>query len=95
MIVKVKFAESDQRLAVKFSDTDQKFMANFGTIQTVTEYVGGEPYGGDYQITPAVDAQTMPTKGKVMTDDVTVQAIPFFNVSNNSGGSTVYIAKEI
>ena len=52
-------------------------------------------YEGDYEVTPKVDGQELKTKHKYMTDDVTVHAIPFFEVSNTSGGNTVYIANEI
>lgn len=52
-------------------------------------------YDGDYAVTPAVEAQTMKTKGKAMADDVTVHGIPVFEVSNASGGSTVFIASEV
>ena len=50
-----------------------------------------EPYDGPYQVTPAVEAQTLATKNKYMTEDVAVMSIPYFDVSNPSGGSTVYI----
>ena len=33
----------------------------------------------------------MPTKGKVLIDDMNIKAIPFYNVSNTSGGNTVFI----
>jgi hypothetical protein len=95
MKIPVKFSESISTFDIKFSKTGNKIEADFGTVQNVTEYVGGDPYDGSYEVTPKVDAQTMSTKGKVMIDDVTVNPIPFFNVSNNSGGSTVYIAKEM
>ena len=95
MIVKVKFAEIDKRLAVKFSETDKKFKANFSGFQPYTEYIGGEKYTGDYIVTPKVESQVMHTSGKVMEEDVTVKSIPFFNVSNTSGGSTVFIGSEV
>lgn len=78
-----------------FHQDRQTFSADFGEVHVVTEYVGGELYQGAYDVTPKVDPQTMATKGKVMNDDVTIKAIPFFEVSNTSGGNTVYIAKEI
>lgn len=56
---------------------------------------GLEHYDGPYSVTPKVEAQTLTTAEKYMTDDVTIQAVPFYAVSNNYGGSTVYIAKEI
>lgn len=95
MIIPVKFENAAKKIDVKFSHTVQNVGANFGEVQTVTEYVGGKPYEGDYVVTPKVEEQTMPTKSKVMLDDVTVKAIPFFETSNTSGGTTVYIAKEI
>ena len=84
MFIRVRFEENSHKLGVDFSE-----------IQTVTEYVGGELYNGEYVATPKVEAQTLPTKSKVMADDVTVNAIPFFDVSNTSGGSTVYIGSEV
>ncbi len=95
MKLKVTFRELSQKLPICFGELNQKLPICFEEVQTVTKYIGGEKYEGDYGITPKVEAQTMPTKNKVMIDDVTVKAIPFFNVSNNSGGSTVYIGTEV
>lgn len=83
------------KLDVKFTQSDQAFSTDFGEVHIVTEYVGGELYQGEYKVTPKVEEQTMPTKGKVMSNDVTVNPVPFFNVSNTSGGSTAFIASEI
>lgn len=52
-------------------------------------------YEGSYEITPKVTPQAMDTKGKIMRENVTVNEIPVFRTSNDSGGITVYIAKEI
>lgn len=52
-------------------------------------------YDGPYEATPKVEAQTLPTAKKLMTDDVTVHGVPFYEVSNDQGGNTVYIAKEL
>lgn len=94
MKLDVAFDRNAQHFAVAFSESG-RFKAGFGQIQAVTEYVGGDPYSGAYEITPKVEAQTMPTKNKVMVEDVTVKAIPVYRVSNTSGGTTVYIAKEV
>lgn len=61
-------------------------------IVITAEGVNVEEYEGYYVLTPKVDAQTIPTKDKYMIDDVYVEAIPIFDVSNNSGGTTFYIA---
>ena len=84
MTFKVKFTENKQHLATKFKG-----------VQPITEYVGGEEYRGAYEVTPKIEAQTMPTKDKFLVDDMTVKAIPFFNVSNTSGGNTVFIGSEV
>lgn len=67
--------------------------AAFGEVQIM--HTGGEIYTGAYDITPRVDKQVIPTQGKVMARDMTVKSIPFFKTSNDSGGNTVYIAKEL
>ena len=53
-------------------------------------------YTGEYTVTPEVDtAQTLETAGKYLTNDVTVKAIPDYEVSNEAGGNTFIIGKEI
>lgn len=52
-------------------------------------------YSGDYAVTPTVDGQTLETARKLMSDDVNVKPIPYYDVDNTSGGSTVYIGTEI
>lgn len=56
---------------------------------------GLKHYDGPYIVTPKVEAQTLATAEKYMDCDVTVHAVPFYAVSNDRGGNTVYIAKEI
>ena len=67
-----------------------------GTIGNGIVKVDGstDPFLGEYEATPKVDAQTMPCAGKKMLKDVDIKAIPFFETSNEAG-TTVYIAAEI
>ena len=95
MILNMKFSELSQKIDVDFHSLSCSFLANFGEIETITKYVGGGLYEGEYIVTPRTVEQTMPTKEKVMLEDVTIKAIPFYDVSNTSGGSTVYIANEV
>lgn len=54
----------------------------------------GEPYEGEYIITPlAFTDQILDTKNKVLTEDIVVQKVPKYETSNVSGGYTVYIAE--
>ncbi len=65
-----------------------------GTISK-PEFLGGEEYTGAYEIAPTFNEQTMPTKHKVLSEDITVKPIAVIVVSNPSGGNTVYIGDEV
>lgn len=96
MEISVQFEELDQSIDVEFRGNEKKTLdVSFGEFQQVTEYVGGKEYKGDYVATPTTEEQVFKTKGMVLLDDMTVKSIPFFNVSNTSGGNTVYIASEV
>lgn len=73
------------------SSKEQGFDIDFQSVA-----IGGsaEPYEGQYEVTPTVEGLTLETANKYMSDDVTVKAIPTYEVSNNAGGTTFYIAKE-
>lgn len=64
-----------------------------GTVGVSTKGVTAQ-YEGDYEVIPKVTSQVLKTKQKVMTDDLTVKEVPVYEVSNTSGGTTIYIAKE-
>ena len=60
----------------------------------ITRSSGLDTYSGEYIITPMPFAsQTLETNNKIMQDDVTVLAIPYYETSNISG-KTVYIGGE-
>lgn len=48
-------------------------------------------YTGAYHVKPSQDEQTLHTAQKVMTGDVTVEEIPYYETTNESGGYTVII----
>lgn len=90
MIIKVKFAENALTFPVRLTGNTQNLSVNLGEIQTVTD--GGELYEGDYEVTPKAEAQTMFTRDKVMSNDVIIEAIPYNEVLNTAGGTTVTIS---
>lgn len=47
-------------------------------------------YNGSYEATPQTTSQTLETKDRIATDDITIEAIPY-REENNSYGKTVYI----
>lgn len=48
-------------------------------------------YEGAYEVTPIYDDVILETNQRYMTDDVTVKAIPVYEVQNPSGGTTIII----
>ncbi len=80
-------------MAVKMRVKEQRVTMRAERARPV--YIGGEPYEGEYTVTPRVKEQTIPTAKKLLVDDVKVLAIPRFDVSNTAGGKTVYIANEV
>lgn len=54
-----------------------------------------EHYSGSYEVTPkAHQTQTLDTSGKVLSEDLVIHEVPYYQTSNASGGVTSYIAKE-
>ena len=66
-----------------------------GVQPAAVVYTGGSTYDGAYSVTPQTWEETvLPTKKKVLIDDVTVRKIPQYEVSNDSGGCTLIIGDE-
>ena len=92
MLFEAKFKDTSQQFVTDFGDdTSKQFVSDFGAVHIVTEYIGGEPYDGEYTVTPKVEAQTLHTKQRILNDDMTVLAIPYAEVTNSSNGKTVSI----
>ena len=83
------------RFKVSFNDASFAVPVQFGVVHVVTDVPEANRYEGDYVITPKVEAQTIPTAQKFLTNDMTVKSIPRYDVSNTAGGTTVYIGKEL
>lgn len=67
-----------------FEVNTMEFSAEFGTVQRIHDRM--PEYDGSYEITPlAYEAQTLETKDKSMTADLTVLEIPIYEVSNEYG----------
>lgn len=87
MILKVSF--NPQTLNVTFNAQNATITTS---SQIVKEYVGAPDYDGAYDVIPmAWEGQTLPTAMKLLRENVTVQEIPYYEVSNQSGGVTVNI----
>lgn len=84
---------SSSRLLPMVSEADN------GKILTV---VGGQwtaaslpVYSGSYSLTPTASGFSVPTAGAYMEQNMTVNPVPYSETSNNSGGTTIYVASEV
>lgn len=50
-----------------------------------------EPYEGPVDILPSFDRSVLETKNKKLLDDLTVEPIPVYRVTNPTGGVTIVI----
>lgn len=76
-------------------DVDLNDSSQYLDVELVGGGSGRLPnYIGDYVVDPRKVAQTLETKNKSMTDDVTVNAIYYAETSNLGGGYTAYIGME-
>lgn len=61
-------------------------------LSTAIQTISGNHYEGVYEVTPLADFEVvLETQGLFMDNDVTVNKIPYFETSNEAGGTTVYI----
>lgn len=70
----------------------------FGSIKSEGNLTGSvfltvdhECYSGNCHVIPKVESQVLPTCDKIITEDITVEGIPIYEVSNPQGGSTIII----
>ena len=85
----VSFELDARELDVEFNRDSRELMVEFENLHEITAI--GEHYTGAYDVTPLITAQSLPTAGKRMRSDVTVKAIPYYEVSNAQSGETVII----
>ena len=84
-------------LNIRQSTTQKVTIKNATPVISLTlSQVGSKvrKYTGEYDVTPTIEGSVLPTADKLMEKDVNIKAIPFYEVSNDTG-ETVYIAKEI
>lgn len=80
-------------IPMKVSTSRQVIPMSIGVSYSV---VSAHEYEGPYEITPkAWLDQTLETEGLLMTDDVTVFKVPYYETSNLFDGKTAYIAEEV
>lgn len=83
---------------MKFSDNmNVTFKQSFSGSNMNTAKLDPKPiadsYKGKYEVTPKTSAQVLETAHKVMSKDVTVKSIPYYEVDNMQQGTTVIIGE--
>lgn len=51
--------------------------------------IGYEDYSGPYTVTPKVESQSLSTADKHLSHDVTIEPIPYYEVSNQNGKTVI------
>lgn len=84
----MQFRETDAEFSASMEESDGAFRIRFEEgIPT-----GELPlYTGEYEVTPKVTEQTLETAMRSMDSDVTIHAIPYYEVDNIYQGQTVII----
>lgn len=83
---KIASAITDKGIETDATATFETMAQNIGQIKGDGGY---QFYEGDYNLIPKVLSQTMDTKDKVMKQNVTVDEIPFHEVSNETGKTII------
>ena len=87
--MEVSFSQENTQFEIQFVEPGQ-FSVDFGEIYEIVS--SDVPvYQDAYKVRPKLSEQTLETEGMLMREDVTVEQIPIYVVSNNSGGTTVTI----
>lgn len=68
-----------------------KKAVTIGLLKTIFDLDTSKPehYQGAYNVTPAIEPITLETKDKVMTDNVIIHEIPYFETSNDTGTTVI------
>ena len=94
-IFDVEFAASDTIFDVEFAASDTIFDIGVENLQVIT-VSDLPPYEGAYTVDPlAKSATVLPTKGKSMADNITVNKIRQLEVSNTAGGNSLIIGEDL
>lgn len=67
-------------------ETDSQETIVFGADEFIPmTYVDAEIYSGATSVTPSTEPVTLPTGGKLLADDITLNAIPYSETPNEYG----------
>lgn len=81
------------RATIKSRESISGSIASAGNITAVVSngISDFDVYSGEYNVVPKIESQTLETKFKSMEENVTIESIPYQEVTNISGGTTATI----
>lgn len=80
---------------VEFAASDTVFDIGVESLQVI-KVSELPPYEGSYTVDALVKAPViLPTKGRNMTDDITIKKIRQLEVGNTAGGNTLIIGEDL
>ena len=71
-----------------------KISSSVNLIGRVSIPSGYKYFNGSYEVIPKVESQMLETKDKLMSEDVHIKSILYYEVSNPQGGTTIIIGGE-
>ena len=84
--------ESPQRVSLTIADNQQVVNLATEEVRVVPSDGSLYPvYDGATSVTPMTTAQTLQTRQTLVMDNISVQAIPYYETTNVSGGYTAII----
>jgi hypothetical protein len=89
LILKVKLEEISCKIDTRINIKNEKINMSFGEVITTADL---PHYEGEYTVIPKTEEQTLKTANKVMSDNLVVEKIPYYEVTNTANGKTVTIA---
>lgn len=92
MDAKIKSSDPVLRGSIKRKTTLKGTIHSKSTLKgKFVSMAGCETYSDSFTITPTTEEQTLNVKGKRITENISIEAIPFYEVANEQNGQTIII----
>ena len=93
--VEVSLQQNNYEVSLDVNENTKEIPLDVNVVVTGGGHFPWYDDGGEsYVVTPKIVEQVLPTKNKSMREDMTINAIPYSEVPNPSGGQTVNIGFE-
>lgn len=94
--MELKAQISPQKTIIAKIKKHSEISARFDDVKIIKEVIRPKTYDGQYEVTPnTLEETVLDTANTFLESNVTVRKIPYYEVSNNAEGTTVYIGKEV